>query len=378
MDYILEADIYEGCSQLNMLEYSLECIGIDENEFVNEGANIKEKIKNIGKTVLGWIDNARGLLKKVWDFVFRKSKVADAAYESAEKKAEQAADNMDKATPEQAESKAAKTVSNIMRITMNLNKRIEMKDKETEKSGSDTDNTDTKADIIPITKGNVSTTDTNPKPGRCSVKTLNTQKVGEFLASSQQNIHAISSCMNDMDKIFKSINIKNPDENDTDKLYKKDDRFSRRSDEVRRGINPEYRNPEKAFLEDEFYTIQELSRGKRKIHKEIIQVINTNKKYIDSIQDRLEKIINQVDKELSKVRQKVKSYTNELDKIERNLGYENSMIYRIFKSNCTYFQREVTNSNEIINTAAQFVIKYKVTLAGYLSAIAATSSSQAA
>lgn len=285
---------------------------------------------------------------------------------------------MDKATPEQAESKAAKTVSNIMRITMNLNKRIEMKDKETEKSGSDTDNTDTKADIIPITKGNVSTTDTNPKPGRCSVKTLNTQKVGEFLASSQQNIHAISSCMNDMDKIFKSINIKNPDENDTDKLYKKDDRFSRRSDEVRRGINPEYRNPEKAFLEDEFYTIQELSRGKRKIHKEIIQVINTNKKYIDSIQDRLEKIINQVDKELSKVRQKVKSYTNELDKIERNLGYENSMIYRIFKSNCTYFQREVTNSNEIINTAAQFVIKYKVTLAGYLSAIAATSSSQAA
>ena len=44
MDYILEADIYEGCNQLNMLEYSLECIGIDENEFVNEGANIKEKI----------------------------------------------------------------------------------------------------------------------------------------------------------------------------------------------------------------------------------------------------------------------------------------------------------------------------------------------
>lgn len=375
MDYILEADIYEGCNQLNMLEYSLECIGIDENEFVNEGANIKEKFKNIGKTILGWIDNARGFLKKVWDFVFRKSKVADAAYESAEKKAEQAADNMDKATPEQAESKAAKTVSNIMRITMNLNKQIEMKDKEIEKSVSDTD---TKADIIPITKGNVSTTDTNPKPGRCSVKTLKTQEVGVFLASAQQNIHAISSCMNDMDKIFKSINIKNPDENDTDKLYKKDDRFSRRSDEVRRGINPEYRNPEKAFLDDEFYTIQELSRGKRKIHKEIIQIINTNKKYIDSIQDRLEKIINQVDKELSKVRQKVKSYTNELDKIERNLGYENSMIYRIFKSNCTYFQREVTNSNEIINTAAQFVIKYKVTLAGYLSAIAATSSSQAA
>ena len=38
MDYILEADIYEGCNQLNMLEYSLECIGIDENEFGNEGA----------------------------------------------------------------------------------------------------------------------------------------------------------------------------------------------------------------------------------------------------------------------------------------------------------------------------------------------------
>ena len=375
MDYILEADIYEGCNQLNMLEYSLECIGIDENEFVNEGANIKEKIKNIGKTVLGWIDNARVLLKKVLDFIFRKSKVADVAYESAEKKAEQAADNMDKATPEQAESKAAKTVNNIMKITMNLNKQIEMKDKEIEKSGS---NDSTKADIIPITKGNVSTTDTNTKPGRCSVKTLNTQKVGEFLASSQQNIHAISSCMNDMDKIFKSINIKNPDENDTDKLYKKDDRFSRRSDEVRRGIKPEYGNPEKAFLEDEFYTIEEISRGKRKVFKEIIQNINNNNKSIDSIQDRLEKIINQVDKELSKVRQKVKSYTNELDKIERNLGYENSMIYRIFKSNCTYFQREVTNSNEIINTAAQFVIKYKVTLAGYLSAIAATSSSQAA
>lgn len=45
MDYILEADIYEGCNQLNMLEYSLECIGIDENEFVNEGANIKEKLR---------------------------------------------------------------------------------------------------------------------------------------------------------------------------------------------------------------------------------------------------------------------------------------------------------------------------------------------
>jgi hypothetical protein len=45
MDYILEADIYEGCNQLNMLEYSLECIGIDENKFVNEGANIKEKLR---------------------------------------------------------------------------------------------------------------------------------------------------------------------------------------------------------------------------------------------------------------------------------------------------------------------------------------------
>lgn len=207
MDYILEADIYEGCNQLNMLEYSLECIGIDENEFVNEGANIKEKIKNIGKTILGWIDSARGFLKKILDFVFRKSKVADAAYESAEKKAEQAADNMDKATPEQAESKATKTVSNIMRITMNLNKQIEMKDKEIEKLGSDTDNTDTKSDIIPITKGNVSKTDTNAKPGRCTVKTINTQKVGEFLASAQQNIHAISSCAHDMDKIFKLAKI---------------------------------------------------------------------------------------------------------------------------------------------------------------------------
>lgn len=368
MDYILEADIYEGCSQLNMLEYSLECIGIDENEFVNEGANIKEKIKNIGKTVLGWIDNARGLLKKVLDFIFRKSKVADVAYESAEKKAEQAADNMDKATTEQAESKAAKTVNNIMKITMNLNKQIEMKDKEIEKSGSDTD---TKADIIPITKGNVSTKDT--KPGRCSVKTLNTQKVGEFLAASQQSIHAISSCAHDMDEIFKSINTKNPKENDTDKLDKKDSKFDSK---ISAALKIHYiSNPAKAFLEDEVYTIEEISRGKRKIHKEIIQIINNNKKYIDSIQDRLEKIINQSDKELANVRKKVTTYTSALNNMmsssyNKIYQYINDSFYRL-RSNTIY-------CNKIINTAAQFVIKYKVTLAGYLSAIAATSSSQAA
>ena len=370
MDYILEADIYEGCNQLNMLEYSLECIGIDENEFVNEGANIKEKIKNIGKTVLGWIDNARVLLKKVLDFIFRKSKVADVAYESAEKKAEQAADNMDKATPEQAESKAAKTVNNIMKITMNLNKQIEMKDKEIEKSGS---NDSTKADIIPITKGNVSTTDTNQKPGRCSVKTLNTQKVGEFLASAQQSIHSISSCAHDMDKIFKSINTKNPKENDTDKLGKKDSKFDSKISAALK--IPYISNPAKAFLEDEVYTIEEVSRGKRKIHKEIIQIINNNKKYIDSIQDRLEKIINQSDKELANVRKKVTAYTSALNNMmssSYNKIYEsiNDSFYRL-RSNTIY-------CNKIINTAAQFVIKYKVTLAGYLSDIAATSSSQAA
>lgn len=369
MDYILEADIYEGCNQLNMLEYSLECIGIDENEFVNEGANIKEKFKNIGKTILGWIDNARGFLKKVWDFVFRKSKVADAAYESAEKKAEQAADNMDKATPEQAESKAAKTVSNIMRITMNLNKQIEMKDKEIEKSGSDAD---TKADIIPITKGNVSTTYTNPKPGRCSVKTLKTQEVGVFLASAQQNINAISSCINSMDKLFKSLDFENPEKNNYDKFSKSENRFFERDIAVRRGLDRKYYNPAKAFLEDETYTIQELSRGKRKIHKEIIQVINTNKKYIDSIQDRLEKIISQSDKELAKVKQKVQLYVNKIDKMKEYNAY------KYFISDMQFFRKHVTRSNEIINTAAQFVIKYKVTLAGYLSAIAATSSSQAA
>lgn len=376
MDYILEADIYEGCNQLNMLEYSLECIGIDENEFVNEGANIKEKIKNIGKTILGWIDSARGFLKKILDFVFRKSKVADAAYESAEKKAEQAADNMDKATPEQAESKATKTVSNIMRITMNLNKQIEMKDKEIEKLGSDTDNTDTKSDIIPITKGNASKTDTNAKPGRCTVKTINTQKVGEFLASAQQNIHAISSCINSMDKLFKSLDFENPEKNNYDKFSKSENRFSEREIAVRYGLHGEYYNPAKAFLEDETYTIQELSKGKRKIHKEIIQVINTNKKYIDSIQDRLEKIISQSDKELAKVRQKVQLYVDKIHKMEGREGYH--AAYGAFGSDMQFFRKHVTRSNEIINTSAQFVIKYKVTLAGYLSAIAAGSSSEAA
>lgn len=321
MDYILEADIYEVCNQLNMLEYSLECVGIDENEFVNEGANIKEKIKNIDKTVLGWIDSARGFLKKILDFVFRKSKVADAAYESAEKKAEQAADNMDKATPEQAESKDTKTVSNIMRIT------------------------------------------------------INTQKVGEFLASAQQNIHVISSCINSMDKLFKSLDFENPEKNNYDKFSKSENRFSEREIAVRYGLHGEYYNPAKAFLEDETYTIQELSKGKRKIHKEIIQVINTNKKYIDSIQDRLEKIISQSDKELAKVRQKVQLYVDKIHKMEGRKGYH---AYGAFGSDMQFFRKHVTRSNEIINTSAQFVIKYKVTLAGYLSAIAAGSSSEVA
>jgi hypothetical protein len=372
MDYILEADIYEGCNQLNMLEYSLECIGIDENEFVNEGANIKEKIKNIGKTVLGWIDSARGFLKKILDFVFRKSKVADAAYESAEKKAEQAADNMDKATPEQAESKAAKTVSNIMRITTNLNKQIEMKDKEIEKSGSDTDNTDTKSDAIPITKGNVSKTDTNTKPGRCSVKTINTQKVGDFLASAQQEIHSISSCAHDMDKIFKLA--KNTD---SDKLIKKDSNFNSKMDV---SMKARYiANPAREFLEDEVYTIEEISKGKRRVHKEIIQVINNNKKYIDSVQDRLEKIINQSDKELSNVRGKVNVYRKELEKMVSES--KDSSYTRAYTYLCDSFIRLrliTISSNKSINRAAQFVIKYKVTLAGYLSAIAAGSSSEAA
>lgn len=376
MNYILEADIYEGCSQLNMLEYSLECIGIDENEFVNEGFNIKEKVKNIGKTILGWIDNAKGFLKKVTDFVFRKSKVADVAYSSAEKKAEQAVNNMDKVAPEQAEAKATKVANNITKVTTNLNKQMEAKDKEIEKSTS----TDGTADVKIDTTSNNKADSSSVKAGRCAVKTLNTQKVGEFLAQSQQNIHAIASCMNDMDKIFKSIDTENFNKNDTDRLSKKDDSFSRRSDAVRRGIDPKYSNPAKVFLEDEFYTIEEISKGKRKVHKEIIQVINTNKKYIDSVQDRLEKIISQVDKELSKVKQKVEVYTNKLDRVEYDLdlGRENSTIYVRFRENCRYFQREVTNSNYIINTAAQFVIKYKITLIGYLSAIAAGSSSEAA
>ncbi len=376
MNYILEADIYEGCSQLNMLEYSLECIGIDENEFVNEGFNIKEKVKNIGKTILGWIDNAKGFLKKVTDFVFRKSKVADVAYSSAEKKAEQAVNNMDKVAPEQAEAKATKVANNITKVTTNLNRQMEAKDKEIEKSTSTDGTVDVKIDTTSNNKADSSSV----KAGRCTVKTLNTQKVGEFLAQSQQNIHAIASCMNDMDKIFKSIDTENFNKNDTDRLSKKDDSFSRRSDAVRRGIDPKYSNPAKVFLEDEIFTIKEVSRGKWKIHKEIIQVINNNKKYIDSVQDRLEKIISQVDKELSKVKQKVEVYTNKLDRVEYDLdlGRENSTIYVRFRENCRYFQREVTNSNYIINTAAQFVIKYKTTLIGYLSAIAAGSSSEAA
>lgn len=260
-------------------------------------------------------------MKKILDFVFRKSKVADAAYESAEKKAEQAADNMDKATPEQAESKDTKTVSNIMRIT------------------------------------------------------INTQKVGEFLASAQQNIHVISSCINNMDKLFKSLDFENPEKNNYDKFSKSENRFSEREIAVRYGLHGEYYNPAKAFLEDETYTIQELSKGKRKIHKEIIQVINTNKKYIDSIQDRLEKIISQSDEELAKVRQKVQLYVDKIHKMEGRKGYH---AYKYFSSDMKFFRKHVTRSNEIINTSAQFVIKYKVTLAGYLSAITAGSSSEVA
>ena len=366
MDYILEADIYEGCSQLNMLEYSLNYIGIDENEFVNEGVNIKEKVKDIGKTILGWIDSARGFLKKVLDFVFRKSKVADAAYNSAEKKAEQAADNIDKATPEQAESKAARTVNNIMKITMNLNKQIEMKD--TEKTSS----SDTKADIVPITKGNVSTTKTDVKPGRCSVKTLNTQKVGDFLASAQQEIHAISSCAHDMDKIFKIA--KNTD---SDKLFKKDSNFNSKMDaSMKAGY---ITNPAREFLEDEIYTIEEISKGKRRVHKEIIQVINNNKKYIDSIQDRLEKIINQSDKELLNVRGKVNVYRKELEKmVSESKDSSYTRAYTYLYDSFIRLRTITISSNKSINRAAQFVIKYKVTLAGYLSAIAAGSSSSEA
>lgn len=373
MDYILEADIYEGCSQLNMLEYSLEYIGIDESEFVNEGVNIKEKIKDIGKTILGWIDSARGFLKKVLDFVFRKSKVADAAYNSTEKKAEQAANNMDKVTPEQAESKATRTVNNIMKITMNLNKQIEMRDKETEKSSSTDGTTDTKADIIPITKGDVSTTTkTNTNQGRCTVKTLNTQKVGEFLASAQQNIHTISSCMHDMDKIFKIA--KNTD---SDKLFKKDSNFNSKMDaSMKAGY---ITNPAREFLEDEIYTIEEISKGKRRVHKEIIQVINNNKKYIDSIQDRLEKIINQSDKELLNVRGKVNVYRKELEKmVSESKDSSYTRAYTYLYDSFIRLRSITISSNKSINKAAQFVIKYKVTLAGYLSAIAAGSSSSEA
>jgi len=373
MDYILEADIYEGCSQLNMLEYSLEHIGIDENEFVNEGVNIKEKAKNIGKTILNWIDNARGFLKKILDFIFRKSKVVDTAFNSAEKKAEQAVDNMDKTSPEQAGNKANRAINNIEKITMNLNKQIEMKD--TEKSTSSDGTTGTKADIVPINKGDISTTKTDVNSGKCTVKTLNTQKVGDFLANAQQQIHGISSCAHDMDKIFKSINVRNPEETDIDKLSKKDTKFVSKVDTVLK-MPIEYANPAKAFLEDEVFTVKDLARKpNRPLFKEIIQVINTNKKYIDSIQDRLEKIINQSDKELANVRKKVVTYGKVLDDIMRssyNKTYES--ISNAFYNLRTYARI----SNKTINNGAQFVIKYKTTLAGYLSAIAATSSSQAA
>ena len=175
-----------------------------------------------------------------------------------------------------------------------------------------------------------------------------------------------------MDKLFKSLDFENPEKNNYDKVSKSENRFSEREIAVMHGLDRKYCNPAKAFLEDETYTIQELSRGKRKIHKEIIQVINTNKKYIDSIQDRLEKIISQSDKELAKVKQKVQLYVNKIDKMKEYNAY------RYFSSDMQFLRKHVTRSNKIINTAAQFVIKYKVTLAGYLSAIAATSSSQAA
>lgn len=179
-----------------------------------------------------------------------------------------------------------------------------------------------------------------------------------------------------MDKLFKSLDFENPEKNNYDKFSKSENRFSEREIAVRYGLHGEYYNPAKAFLEDETYTIQELSKGKRKIHKEIIQVINTNKKYIDSIQDRLEKIISQSDKELAKVRQKVQLYVDKIHKMEGREGYH--AAYGAFGSDMQFFRKHVTRSNEIINTSAQFVIKYKVTLAGYLSAIAAGSSSEAA
>lgn len=72
---------------------------------------------------------------------------------------------------------------------------------------------------------------------------------------------------------------------------------------------------------------------------------------------------------------KVTTYTSALNNMmssSYNKIYEsiNDSFYRL-RSNTIY-------CNKIINTSAQFVIKYKVTLAGYLSAIAATSSSQVA
>lgn len=88
------------------------------------------------------------------------------------------------------------------------------------------------------------------------------------------------------------------------------------------------------------------------------------------------KIISQSDKELAKVRQKVQLYVDKIHKMEGREGYH--AAYGAFGSDMQFFRKHVTRSNEIINTSAQFVIKYKVTLAGYLSAIAAGSSSEAA